>query len=119
MRRGGYGVRSRDPIVRYHDLVRHEQKALEDFVSYEAEWADDVLTWYRIHKLDIPDDVYRAAAFFRNREFTRKPEALWLLYVEREKWNKELPLTTEEMKFDLVADRYKRYARILEMGGFD
>ncbi|GHV93329.1 hypothetical protein AGMMS50268_38320 [Spirochaetia bacterium] len=112
-------MRSRDPIVRYHELVRHEQKALQEFAAYEVEWADNVLTWHRIHKLDIPDDVYRTAAFFRNREFSRKPEALWLLYAECQKWYKELPLITGEMKFDLVADRYKRYARILEKGGFD
>jgi hypothetical protein len=98
--------------------LRKQKKILEEFAAHEIEWADDLLLWYRIKKKEIPDGEYRAAAFFKNREYLRKPGSLTLLYSLYERMTKELPLPTKETAFDLLAYRYHVYAIALEKGGF-
>jgi hypothetical protein len=111
--------RSRDPESRYKEKLRHEQKTLEEFAEHEIEWADDLLLWYRAKRRDIPDDEYRAVAFFKNREYLRKPGSLTLLYSLYERALKELPESTKETALYLVAYRYKLYAMALEKGGYN
>ena len=65
MRRKVYGLRSRDLETRYHEQVRRQRKALEEYAAHEIEFADDLLLWYKIKKLDMPDDEYRAVAFLK------------------------------------------------------
>jgi hypothetical protein len=111
--------RRRDPEARYKDNIRHEQQTLEEFAAHEIEWTDDLLLWYRAKKLEIPDDEYRAAAFFKNREYLTKPGSLTLLYSMYKRIRKELlPLETKENGFDLLCYRYRVYAITLEKGGF-
>jgi hypothetical protein len=103
---------------RYRDHYRRERKILEEFAAHEIEWADDLLLWYRAKKLDMPDDEYRAATFFKNREYLRKPGSLALLYEMYRRMLRELPPATREIAFDLLAYRYHVYAVTLEKGGF-
>jgi hypothetical protein len=98
--------------------VRRQEKILEEFAGHEIEWADDLLLWYRTRKREIPDDEYRAVAFFKNREYLRKPGSLTLLYSLYQRMARELPPAAREIAFDLLAYRYHVYAVALEKGGF-
>jgi hypothetical protein len=111
--------RSRDPESRYRENSRHEQKILEEFAAHEIEWADDLLLWYRVKRLEIPEGEYRAAAFFKNHEYLRKPGSLTRLYLMYRRCMAELPAPTKEIAFDLVAFRFKVYAEALRQGGYD
>jgi hypothetical protein len=111
-------MRGRDPETRYRESIRKQQQILEEFAAGETEWADDLLLWYRMKKLDMPDDQYRAVAFFKNREYLKKPGSLTLLYEMYLRCSQELPESTKEIAFDLLAYRYQVYARALEKGGY-
>jgi hypothetical protein len=112
-------AKRRTPEERYKDTIRKQQQILEEFAAHEIEWADDLLMWYRIKKLDMPDDEYRAAAFFKNREYLRKPGSLTLLYAMYLRCCRELPEYTREIAFDLLAFRFRMYAEVLKTGGYD
>ena len=103
---------------RYREKMRRQEKILEEFAGHEIEWADDLLLWYRARKRVIPDDEYRAVAFFKNREYLRKPGSLTLLYSMYRRMAQELPPVDREIAFDLLAYRYHVYAATLEKGGF-
>jgi len=107
------------PEERYKYNIRKQQKALEEFAAHEIEWAGDLITWYRLNKMEIPDDEYRACAFFINNEYLRKPGSLSLLYSMYLRCVRELPEVTRETAFDLLAFRYKSYAMVLKKGGYD
>ena len=107
------------PEERYKESLRKQQKTLEDFAAHEMEWADDLIYWYGLRKEEMPDDEYRACAFFLNKEFLRKKGSLTLLYTMYQKCMKELPECTVELAFDLLAYRFKMYARSLKTGGYD
>jgi hypothetical protein len=111
-------AKRRDPETRYKENIRKEQKTLEDYAAHEIEWADDLLMWYRVKKREIPDEEYRAVAFFKNREYLMKPGSLTLLYSMYRRMLQELPPTTRENAFDLLAYRYHVYAVTLEKGGY-
>jgi hypothetical protein len=111
-------MRIKDIKARYHDKVRHEQKILEDYAAHEIEWADDLLLWYKAKQRVIPDDQYRAVAFFKNREYLMKPGSLTLLYEMYRKLTQELPHPDKEIAFDWLAYRYTVYALALEKGGY-
>jgi hypothetical protein len=111
-------MRRRTPEERYKDNIRKQQTILEEFAAHEIEWADDLLLWYRAKKQEIPDDEYRACAFFLNKEFLRKPGSLTLLYGMFQRCHRELPGATRENAFDLLRFRYKMYAEVLRTGGF-
>jgi hypothetical protein len=111
-------AKRRTPEERYKEHIRKQQQILEEFAAHEIEWADDLLMWYRVKKRDMPDDEYRAAAFFKNREYLMKPGSLTLLYEMYLRCNRELPEYTKEIAFDLLAYRYHVYAVTLEKGGF-
>jgi hypothetical protein len=112
-------AKRRTPEERYKDNIRKQQRTLEEFAAHEIEWADDLLLWYRAKKLDMPDDEYRAVAFFKNREFLKKPGSLTLLYEMCQRCYRELPETTRENAFDILCFRYKMYAEVLKTGGYD
>jgi hypothetical protein len=78
-----------------------------------------LLLWYRVKKLEIPDDEYRAVAFFKNKEYLVKPGSLTLVYQMYLRCIRELPEYTKETAFDLLAFRFKMYAQVLKKGGFD
>jgi hypothetical protein len=103
---------------RYKESLRKQQQILEEFAAHETEWAEDLLLWYRAKKRDMPDDEYRAAAFFKNREYLSKPGSLTLLYEMYLRCSRELPEPTKEIAFDLLAFRYKAYCAVLEKGGY-
>jgi hypothetical protein len=52
MGRGGRIVKSRDPKTRYKENIRKQRHILEEFAAH------DLLLWYKLKKLDIPDDEY-------------------------------------------------------------
>jgi hypothetical protein len=106
------------PEKRYRENVRKQQKILEEFAAHEIEWADDLLLWYSLKKREIPDDEYRAVAFFKNREYLRKPGSLTLVYEMYLRCIQELPEYTREIAFDLLSFRYRMYAQVLNKGGF-
>ena len=111
-------MRRRTVEDRYNYNIRKQRKILEEFAAHEIEWAGDLLTWYRVKKKDMPDDEYRAVAFFINKEFLKKPGSLTLLYQMYVRCNTELPECTRENAFDLLCFRFKMYASVLEKGGY-
>ena len=111
-------MRRRTAEERYKYNVRKQQKTLEEFAAYEIEWAGDLIRWYGLRKQEIPDDVYRACAFFINREYFEKPGSLTLLYATCEQCRRELPEVTRENAFDILCFRYKMYAAVLRTGGY-
>ena len=111
-------MRRRTPEERYNDNIRKQQRTLEEFAAHEIEWANDLILWYRLKKLEMPDDEYRACAFFQNREFLLKPGSLTLLYQMYLRCYRELPETTKENAFDILRFRYKCYAKVLLTGGY-
>jgi hypothetical protein len=111
-------MRSKDPEIQYRDKIRCEQKILEEFVAMEKEAAEDLLLYYRLRGQEIPDDEYRAAAFFKNREYVHKPGSLALLYSMYQRMLVELPPSTIEISMDLLTFRYRMYGLGLDKGGF-
>jgi len=103
---------------KYKEKISRQRKILEEFAEYEYEWAGDLMLWYSVKKIDIPDDVYRACAFFRNREYRNKPGSLTLLYQMYLRCNNELPEVTKEMAFDILRFKFKMYAEVLKKGGY-
>jgi len=112
-------VRRRTPEERYRDNIRKQQKALEDFAAHEIEFAEDLIDWYRLRGEDMPDDEYRACAYFINQEFKHRPGSLTLLYEVFMRCLRELPEPTQETAFNLLAFRFRMYAVTLRKGGYD
>jgi len=112
-------MKRRTPEERYKYSVRKQQKKLEEFAEHEIEWAEHLIYWYQLQKKDMPDDEYRACAFFLNKEFLRKPGSLTMLHEVFWRCVRELPDVTRELAFDLLAYRFKLYAKTLESGGYD
>ncbi|MDR2922080.1 MAG: hypothetical protein LBU85_01915 [Treponema sp.] len=108
-------MKKRTPEERYRDSLRKQQKTLEEFAAHEIEWAGDLMRWHRLKKEDMPDDEYRACAFFLNKEYLRKPGSLTLLYQMYVRCNNELPEPTRELAFDLLRYRFKLYAKTLDL----
>ena len=107
------------PEERYKYNLRKQQKILEEFASHEIEWAEDLIYWYQLNGKDMPDDEYRACAFFINKEFINKPGSLTLVYSMYQRCLEELPGVTKETAFDLLGFRFKMYAQVLKTGGYD
>ena len=112
-------MRRRTPEERYRYNVRKQDKTLAEFAEHEIEYANDLMYWYRLKKIDMPDDEYRACAFFQNKEFLRKPGSLTLLYEMYLRFHKELPQVTKENAFDILCFQFKMYAKVLKTGGHD
>ena len=107
------------PEEKYKYKIRKQEIILEEFAKLEFEWSDHLITWYRLKKMDMPDDQYRACAFFQNREYKNKPGSLTLLYQMNRSCLNELPEITNENAFDILCFRYRMYAEVLKKGGFD
>ena len=112
-------MRRRTIEEKYRDNIRKQQKILKNFAAHEIEWADDLMLWYRLKKMEMPFDEYRACAFFQNKEFLKKPGSLTLLYEMFLRCHSELPEVTRENAFDILSFRYKTYAQVLKTGGYD
>ena len=112
-------MKRRTPEERYKYNVRKQQKTLEEFAAHEIDFADDLIHWYSILEKEMPDDEYRGAAYFINKEFTKKPGSLSLLYQTYVRCFDELPGVTRENAFDLLSFRFKMYAAVLRKGGYD
>ena len=112
-------MKRRTPEERYKYNVRKQQKTLEEFAAHEIEWAEHLIYWYQLLKKDMPDDEYRACAFFLNKEYLKRPGSLTLLYEMFERCSRELPEFTKELAFDFLSFRYKSYAKVLQTGGYD
>ena len=106
------------PEERYKENIRKQQETLEEFAAKEIEWAEDLIDWYRSYRREMPNDEYRACAFFLNKEYLRKPGSLTLLYGMHERCMNELPEFTKELAFDFLCFRFKSYAKVLQIGGF-
>jgi hypothetical protein len=115
---GGNMAKRRTPEERYKENIRKQQTILEEFAAHEIEWADDLLLWYRVKNMEIPDSEYRAVAFFKNREYVHKPGSLTLLYSMCRRCLEELPEATKENAFYRLAYRYEVYAKALEKGDY-
>jgi hypothetical protein len=103
---------------RYQLNLNQQKRKIDDFIIHETEWANDLILWYRLKKIEIPDDVYRGCAFFINKEYLNKKGSINLLYQTHLACNKELPVVTKENAFDVVRFKYKTYAHVLKKGGF-
>jgi len=103
---------------RYLENIRKQQNILDEFVAHETEWANDLILWYRVKKLDMPEDEYRGVSYFLNKEYKKKTGSLTLLYQTSLQCDRELPEYTRELAFDLVRFKYKMYAVVLDKGGF-
>ena len=110
--------RRRTPEDRYKYAIRKQLKTIEEFAEHEIEWAGYLMLYYKIKKLDMPDDEYRAVVFFQNREYLIKPGSLTLCYEMYLQCLKEQPEFSKEIAFDLLKFRYKSYAQVLKKGGF-
>jgi hypothetical protein len=111
--------RRRTAEERYEYTIRKQQKTLEDFAEHEIEYADDLMLWHTVRNEDMPCDIYRAYAFFKNREYLRKPGSLTLLYEMYLRCRNELPQVTKENAFDILCFQFKMYAQVLITGGYD
>ena len=111
-------MRRRTLEERYNYNVRKQRKILEEYAAHEIEWAEDLIRWYRCKKKEIPDDEYRACAFFTNKEYLRKPGSLTLLYSAYLRCWQELLPVTKENSFDILCFRYRMYAATLKTGGY-
>jgi hypothetical protein len=111
-------MRRRTAEERYKFNVRKQHRTLENFAAHEVEWAGDLMRWYGFKNIDMPDDEYRACAFFTNREYAVKPGSLSLLYQTYNSCMDEMPKVTKENAFDLLCYRFRLYAAVLKAGGF-
>jgi hypothetical protein len=111
-------MKTKNVEERYQDNMRKQQKTLEEYVEHEVEWAGQLIKWYGRKKEDMPDDEYRACAFFLNKEFLRKPGSLTLTYGMYLRCVRELPGVTKENAFDILRFRFRMYAKVLQTGGF-
>jgi hypothetical protein len=106
------------PEEKYLYSLRKQREALVSFAVDEELNSELLLTYYKQKGRDMPDDIYRACAFFINREYKRKPGSLYLLYQTKEKLQKDITVVTKENAVDILCYRYQMYAAILREGGY-
>ena len=108
----------RDPETRIRYAARNEIAAVARFIKQETDAAETLSEWCRISHFDLPDDEYRAVAFFRNAEYKTKRGSLALLYETRRRLDRELPHSTKETAVDITRYRFKVFCAALQTGGF-
>ena len=108
----------RNTEQRYQDGINQQKRKLDDFIAHETEWAEHLLLWFRLKKLDMPDDEYRGCAFFINKEYLKKHGSLNLMYHTHLSCENNYVNVTRENAFDMVRYKYKTYAHVLSKGGF-
>jgi hypothetical protein len=106
------------PEQRYLYSLRKQESALNDFVADEECNSESLLALYKQKRRVMPDDVYRACAFFINKEYLFKRGSLTLLYQTKEKLQREIKIITKENAVDVLCYRYQVYAAVLREGGF-
>jgi len=106
-------MKRKTPEERYKYILRKQKRALEEFAEYEFGWSKDLLLWYRARNQEMPEDIYRACAFFQNREYNNKCGSLALLYQMSKRCENELPKVTRENAFDILKYKYLMYAKVL------
>jgi hypothetical protein len=106
------------PEERYNLNLEKQKNKLEEFAAHETEWADDLILWYKVKKIDMPADEYRACAFFINKEYVNKPGALTLLYKVYLLFIQEMSNVTRENAFDLLRYQFRLYFKALVKGGY-
>jgi hypothetical protein len=111
-------VKKFSPEEKYIYSLRKQREALEAFVDDEEVNSGALMTLYKQKRRDMPDDVYRACAFFINREYLRKKGSLFLLYQTNQKLQNEVKEITRENAVDILCYRYRLYAAALREGGF-
>jgi hypothetical protein len=101
-------------------LAELEKAAAEvsAFIEREKLNAEQLIHLARLTKQDLPDDVYRAAAYFVNSEWKLKKESLVVLITASERLEEELPRVTKETAIDQLRYRFRIYTQLLEQGGW-
>jgi hypothetical protein len=102
----------------YRENVRLQRAELKCFIDNCTSDADDLICLYKCDKIDMPDDEYRSAAFFLNKEYEKKALALLQLYELQKKLYEELPPTTRENCLDKLRFKFKVFSQALDDGGF-
>jgi hypothetical protein len=106
------------PEEKYLYSLRKQREALTSFAADEEANSEMLLLYYKQKGRDMPFDIYRACAFFINREHQMKPGSLFLLYQTMEKLQKEFTEITKENAADVLCYRYQTYAAMLREGGY-
>ena len=112
-------AKRRNVEQRYQDGINQQKKKLDEFINHETEWAEHLLLWYRIKKIDMPYEEYRGCSFFVNKEYLNKKGSIHYLYETHLRCEVELPESTKETAVDLMKYKYKMYAHVLSKGGYD
>jgi seryl-tRNA(Sec) selenium transferase len=115
---GGGKMKRLTPEEKYIYSLRKQREALNAFSGDEELNSEMLLAYYKQNGRDMPDDIYRACAFFINREYQRKSGSLYLLYQTLEKLQKEFTGITKENAIDVLCYRYQVYAAMLREGGY-
>jgi hypothetical protein len=105
------------PEEKYLYSLKKQREALEAFAADEEANSELLLLYYKRKGRDMPDDIYRACAFFINGEYRRKSGSLFLLYQTKEKLQKNFVEITKENAADVLCYRYQMYAAMLREGG--
>jgi hypothetical protein len=105
--------------IRYREKLKAQAEKAARFLDRETENANDLLTIFRNRRLEMGDDIYRSAAFFVNREWERKIEAVPILMTACERLHKELPPVTRENAIDQLCYKFRVYTQVLQQGGFN
>ncbi|GHU44090.1 hypothetical protein FACS1894190_15170 [Spirochaetia bacterium] len=103
---------------KYNYLIRQQRKQAEEFIENEEFETDYIFSKYRHSGIEMPLDIYRACAFFLNKEYKMKLGSIALLIQTKEHLIKELPEVTKENCFDQICYKYQVYSKVLEQGGF-
>jgi len=83
-------MRFRNVDERYDYVYRKQERLLGEFADEKKMLAETLIYLCKCGCKDMPDDVYRACAFFINGEYNAKPGSLWLLYQAAQRLLKEI-----------------------------
>jgi hypothetical protein len=104
--------------VRYNYLVREQKRQAEEFIENEDLETSYLFSKFKKSGLDMPLEIYRACAFFKNKEYKMKLGSIALLFQTKEGLQKEIPELTKENLFEQICYKFKMYSKVLEQGGF-
>jgi hypothetical protein len=113
-------MRRKNWEAEYFERTRKQTEELRRFAQDEELNAGFLIDYYRRKERDMPDDIYRACAFFINKEYLYKNKsgALSLLCQTEDKRKKESPAVTKENYIDILCYKYQLFAAMLRQGGF-
>jgi hypothetical protein len=101
-------------VDKYLAKIELEKDKLKCFANDEELNADMLLYRYKLDGRDVPDDIYRACAFFINGEYNTKSGILPVLYQTRESLRSNLPKVIKENAIDQLCYRLQVYNRLIE-----